>query len=273
MTSLVDERAILSVWMLLAALAGSSACSNDASSVDDATPSAPKTEPNPLTSPVVEPAVVDPSMAAREREMPLSACDQPLDAHGIAFVDLFFPVSDYCPRRRMGPTPAATTQLQMSRDDAGGTCMQGRITDGWAQLIVGFDGSNRNGSMPLPPESKPLDADSAGIDGVQFTLDTPPVNGLTLETAYVVGEHCFPGNCELHGDFYIMDSDGVAHRFASSGTYSFRFSDFQQAPWGDPGSHLDETHLAGMFFRLPSGDFDFCLSDFHFLDVNGARVL
>ena len=27
-----------------------------------------------------------------------------------------------------------------------------------------------------------------------------------------------------------------------------------------------------MFFHLPAGDFDFCLSDFHFLDTSGAPV-
>jgi hypothetical protein len=140
-------------------------------------------------------------------------------------------------------------------------------------LIVGFDGSNRNGSVPLPPESKPLDADSASIDGLQFTLDTPPAAGLTIETAYVVGEGCFPGNCELHADFYIMESNGVTRRFNRPGTYSLRFADFQQALSGEPGLQLDRTHIAGMFFHVPSGDFDFCVSDFHFLDVNGAPVL
>jgi hypothetical protein len=260
------------VWMLLAATAGSAACASDDGSVDSATPGG-TPQPIPPTPSEMEPPVADATLAAREREQQLSACDQPLDAHGVAFVDLFFPLSDYCPARRMGPNPAATTQLQARRDDAGRRCLSGRITDGYATLIVGFDGSNRNGSMPLPPESKPLDADSAGIDGVQFTLDTPPAGGLTLETAYVVGEGCFPGRCELHGDFYVMETSGLARSFDRPGTYSFRFSDFQQAPSGDPEIHLDTTHLAGMFFHLPTGDFDFCLSDFHFLDVNGAPVL
>jgi hypothetical protein len=173
----------------------------------------------------------------------------------------------------MGPNLASTTQLQMIRDDAGRTCLHGRINDGWARLIVAFDGSNRNGSMPLPPESKPLDADSAGIVGVQFTLDTPPASGLTLETAYVVGEGCFPGRCELHGDFYIRGPNGVARSFDRSGSYSLGFSDFQQAPGADPEIHLDTTHLAGMFFHVGTGDFDFCLSGFHFLDTSGAPVL
>ncbi|MEO8181427.1 MAG: hypothetical protein ABI895_21530 [Deltaproteobacteria bacterium] len=44
------------------------------------------------------------------------------------------------------------------------------------------------------------------------------------------------------------------------------------SPWGEPGLQLDRTHIAGMFFHLPAGDFDFCVSHFHFLDVNGNPV-
>jgi hypothetical protein len=252
------------MWILLGAVASNAACASGDSSADDATPA------NPQPNPIPPPEMADFTNPAHE--MPLSSCDQPLDAHGIAFVDLFFAVSDYCPARRMGPNLAASTQLKMIRDDAGRNCLSGRITNGWAQLILGFDGSNRNGSMPLPPFTGPLNADSAGISGVQFTLDRPPAGGLTLETAYVVGEDCFPG-CEIHGDFYVMEDSGAARSFDRAGTYSFHFSDFQQAPWGEPGLQLDTTHLAGMFFHLPPGDFDFCLSDFHFLETSGAPVL
>lgn len=271
MASVVNERRMGVVWMLLAAAAGSAACASDDSSADSAPPGD-TTRQDQATPPEVEPPVVNSRLSPSEREQQLSPCDQPLDAHGVAFVDLFFPVSDYCPTRRMGPNPAATTQLQASRDEAGRRCLSGRITDGYAMLIVGFDGSNRNGSVPLPPESKPLDADSASIEGVQFTLETPPADGLTLETAYAVGEGCFPGGCELRGDFYVMETSGVARSFDRPGTYSLQFSDFQQAPWGAPGLQLDTTHIAGMFFHLPAGAFDFCLGDFHFLDVNGAPV-
>jgi hypothetical protein len=260
MANLVDEGRIGAVWMLLA-IAGGAACASDDSG--EGAPPAGTTEVDPVTPPPANPRVP---------VVPLSSCDQPLDAYGVAFVGVFFAVSDYCPARTMGPNLASTTQLQMIRDDAGRTCLHGRINDGWARLILGFDGSNRNGSMPLPPESKPLDADSAGIDGVQFTLDTPPAGGLTLETAYVVGEGCFPGRCELHNGFYITEPNGLARSFDRSGSYSFRFSDFQQAPGGNPEDNLDMTHLAGMFFHVGTGDFDFCLSDFHFLDLTGAPV-
>jgi len=253
MASMVDERVLrsLGTWAIVAA--GSAACSSTDGSTTD------------RVSALNQPATLnDPVMA-------LSSCDQPLDTPGIAFVDIFFPVSDYCPARRMGPNTASQTQLQMLRDNAGRTCLHGRLTDGWAQLIVGFDGSNKNGLTPHSPAIGPLDADGAGVRGVHFTLDTPPAGGLTIETASVVGENCYPF-CELHGAFYLMSDAGLARPFNQSGSYSFQWSDFQLAPWGDPTTYLDTTHLAGMFFHLPSGDFDFCLSDFYFLDATGAPV-
>jgi hypothetical protein len=146
MVSLVNERRMSALWISLATVAGSAACANDDGSADDPTPTD-RTEQSPLSPPAVEPPNEDPTIAALERERQLSPCDQPLDAHGIAFVDLFFAVSDYCPTRRADPNLAATTTLVMLRDDAGRNCVHGHITDGWGKLIVGFDGSNRNGAV------------------------------------------------------------------------------------------------------------------------------
>ena len=267
--------------VILLAVAGSTACSSDdrVDRVDDraspATVSAPSQPAQPAASPpstsLETPMSQSGTAPLNDPVMALSSCDQPLDTPGIAFVDVMFPVSDFCPARRMGPNSASNTQLQMTRDAPGRACLRGRLTDGWATLIVGFDGSNKNGLLPLSPGAAPFDADSAGVRGVHFTLDTPPAGGLTVETAYVVGESCFP-NCELHGDFYLMGDSGLARSFDQSGSYNFQWPDFQLAPWGDPLTHLDTTHLPGMFFHLPAGDFDFCLSDFYFLDADGAPV-
>jgi hypothetical protein len=236
---------ILSAWAFVAVICNA-ACSGGHGSPEQASPFAP--EP-----PAMPAATVDASSA-------MSPCDQPSSGRDVPFVNVFFPLSDACPSRRQAPG-TSTTSVRLMRDDAGRVCMKGRVTDGWAELVVGLDGNNTTGGMAAPPMLQPLDAPAHGISRFRFTLDTPPEPGLLVEAGFVVGEGCFP-DCELHKGYFILEDaapDPAPRSFNESGSYSVRLADFRAVPPFDTRRSLDTTHLAGLFFDVGIGDFDFCV--------------
>jgi hypothetical protein len=252
----------LSPFWMFAALAGSSACGADTAGVTRA------------DGEISGPAPPDPGPGGGSAVPDGPRCDVAFAARDIPFVNIIFPVWDACPSRNGAPQQPSSTVLEVTRDELGQTCMQGELPgSGWATLIVGFDGSNVGGNTPVPAQFEPLDATAFGITGISFTLEPAPVSGVLVEMASTVGEDCFP-MCQLNGGYYPMSqgAPGVLHSITEAGTYRFRFEDFEAAPWADPTVALDPSHLAGVFFELGVGPFDFCLRDFQLLDAGGEPV-
>jgi hypothetical protein len=144
--------------------------------------------------------------------------------------------------------------------------MSGRVTDGWAELVVGLDGSNVLGSTPTPAMLEPFDAVAHAKTRFSFTLDAPPEPGLLLEASFTVGDGCFP-DCELRKGYLVFEATpfGPAPRaFDEPGSYSLLLADFRALPPFDTSRPLDTTHLAALYFDVGIGDFDFCVRDLAF---------
>jgi len=247
---------------MFAALAGNSACGVDTTDIAR------------RGSEFLEPAQPDPSPGASSALPSGPRCDVAFAARDIPFVNIIFPVWDACPSRNGAPQEPSSTVFDVTRDELGQVCLRGELpSSGWASLIVGFDGSNVGGNTPTPAQVEPLDATAFGLTGVAFTLEPAPVSGVLVQMASTVGEGCFP-RCELRDGYYPMSEDapGVLHGITEAGTYRFQFEDFKAAPWADPTVTLDPSHLAGVFFELQVGPFDFCLRDFQLLDAGGQPV-
>jgi len=209
-------------------------------------------------------------------------CNTLFDAHDIPFMAVTFWSSDACPSQRTGRKEmASSTSTDLTREP-GKICMSGQVTTGYAELILDFDGDNRDGAQGTggritPEESrgaKPLDAAGLGIQGIQFSLETPPASGLAVSLASVVTPGCY-GRAEcLHTGYYVMSEDepGVPRRIREPGTHTFRIADFQAAPWADPTQELDTTQLGFVDFEIAAGAYDFCISDLKMLDANGDAV-
>jgi hypothetical protein len=167
---------------------------------------------------------------------------------------------------------ASSTITELSRE-AGKICMRGRVTTGWASLIVDFSGSNPTGTQ-LPAEpAEALDAAGLGITQLQLTVDSPPASGLAVNLASVLVPGCYgrPNDCLVAG-YYVMKQPGVPERLTEPGTHTLRIADFQAAPWVDPTRALDTTRLAYVAFDLGVGDYDFCIHDLKLLDDSGHAL-
>lgn len=194
-----------------------------------------------------------------------SPCDRAVSGRDVPFVDVFFALSDACPSRRQAPG-VSTTSVRLSRDDSGRVCLSGRVSDGWAELVVGLDGGNQRGDTPAPVLLQPLDAVAHGRTRFRFTLAMPPEPGLLVEAAFTVGEGCFP-DCELHKGFFAFEATafGPAPRtFDEPGSYSVPLVDFRAVPPFDTSRPLDTTHLGAVLFDVGFGDFAFCVTDLAF---------
>jgi hypothetical protein len=186
-----------------------------------------------------------------------------------------FWISDSCPSQRTGVAPMASSTISELSRDAGQICLRGRVTTGWVSLIVDFSGNNPSGSQLPTEEAPPLDVVRLGITQLQFTLDSPPTSGLSVDLASVLVPGCYgrPNDCLVSG-YYIMDEQrpGVPDRLNEPGTYTVRIADFQAAPWVDPTRELDATRLAFVGFDPGMGDYDFCINDLKLLDDSGNPV-
>lgn len=256
-------------WLVIAFAAGA-ACSGggDASAPSSSATQSPSTE------------VDGSALAAASGDEPL--CNTLFDAGDIPFVAVTFWSSDACPSQRTGLRPMPSSTLTELTREPGKICMTGQVTTGYAELIVDFDGDNRDGTAGTgvritPEESKgaePLDAAGLSISQLQFTLETPPASGLAVSLASVVMPGCY-GRAEcLHAGYYLMSEDrpGVPQRIGEPGVHRLKIADFHAAPWVDPTRELDMTRLGFVAFELSGGEYDFCIRDLKMLDAEGNAI-
>ena len=266
---MLARKAPIRFWMILA-IAGGEACDGAPSGTPEAVAAQqkPRSESNEA-----------PSGAAADGD---PRCNTLFDAHDIPFLAVTFWTSDSCPSQRTGLTVMPSSTITSLTREPGKVCMSGQVTTGYANLILDFDGENRDGIQGsggrITPEqsqgAKPLDAVGLGITQIQFTLDTPPASGLAVNLASVVLPGCY-GRAEcLHSGYYLMSEGqpGVLERVRDPGVHGLRIADFQAAPWVDPTEELDTTQLAFVAFELGAGAYDFCIRDLKMLEAKGAVV-
>ena len=194
---------------------------------------------------------------------------------GVAGVQWAGVRSDACANsavsQRNCPDAASDTTVTLSQPENGKLCMKGTAVDpsGWAWLIIGVGTWNER----LTAATSVLDAKKLGATELRFTLENPPADGLSLFAATVHAYDCGnagPPGCLGEG-FALMTGprSNQTKSLAESGEQSAPFKDFSRS---DPYDPFNVEALHDFIFEISPGDYDFCVSDFHFVDAEGHDV-
>lgn len=187
---------------------------------------------------------------------------------GFPFVDSVFPRSDACPAGGDCPSPLTETTTLLTQPQAGKVCMKGTVVgrDGFAWLVVRVSRWNEAETHIVDV----LDAPVHGIDQLKFTIEAPPITGMTAFAAVAWRRDCdFPAACQ--NPFYLRSGPRSADLrvMDHSETVTAPFTDFTN---DDPNVAFDTAQLAHFIFVVGAGDYDFCLADLTFLDAAGNAV-
>jgi hypothetical protein len=194
---------------------------------------------------------------------------------GVAAVQFAAVRSDACAESAVSardcPDAASDTTVKLNQPEDGKLCMKGNAVSpsGWAWLIMGVGTFNKDGSAA----TSVLDAKKLGATELRFTLENPPADGLTLLAATVHSYECGsagPPGCLGEG-FGLMSGPRSNQRriLTEAGEQQAPFKDFSRS---DPYDPFNIEALHGFIFEIPPGDYDFCVSDFHFVDADGHDV-
>jgi hypothetical protein len=194
---------------------------------------------------------------------------------GVAELQFAAVRSDACADSKVSPRdcpdPTSDTTAKLSQPEDGKLCMKGTVVDpnGWAWLIMSVGTFNQDGTAA----TSVLDAKKLGATELRFTLEDPPADGLTLFAATVHNYECGsagPPGCLGEG-FGLMSGPRSNQRrlLMEAGVQQAPFKDFSRSDPYDP-FNIDALHA--FIFEIPPGDYDFCVSDFHFVDADGHDV-
>jgi hypothetical protein len=185
------------------------------------------------------------------------------DLAGFPFAQNAGIVSDYCgPLQCAGTPPAGATTATMTHPDAATLCLSGSIKPGgFAVLALEFPRKNADETMVL----EPFDATAHGITQVTLTVDSPPARGADLLANAITHTTCpaNPLDCQTPPNFKFTT-------ITEAGPVTAAFVDFKSLD--DPSQTLNPSLLDAIFLAVNSGDFDFCIHDFNFLDAAGNPV-
>jgi len=194
---------------------------------------------------------------------------------GLAFVEVAGPASDLCGGYvecdlAKNP-PAGSTTATLTQPQGGTVCLSGTVaTGGWAQIVLQFALFNEQSTKIL----KTFDADARGITQAAFTIDSPPSGGIGVSAAVTTSLDCpMSGfDCFTYG-FQLMTAplSNIPVTITAPGPQVAPFANFEQTRSG-VSQTFDTSALQYLFFGVPSGDYDFCLQDFRFLDAAGNEV-
>jgi hypothetical protein len=167
--------------------------------------------------------------------------------------------------------PAGSTTATLTQPQAGKVCLSGTVaTGGWAQIVLQYAVFNTQSTKIV----KTFDADARGITQAAFTVDSPPSSGVTVSAAVTTSLDCPASgfDCFTYGfDLMTAPLSNVPVTFTASGPQVAPFVDFQQTRSG-VSQTFDTSALQYLFFGVGTGDYDFCLRDFKFLDAAGNEV-
>ena len=145
----------------------------------------------------------------------------------------------------------------------GGTlCLSGMTKPGgFAVLALEFPRKNADETKVL----EPFDATARGITQVALTVDSPPAQGVALLANAITHTTCpaNPLDCQYPPNFKFTT-------ITAAGPVTAPFADFKSLD--DPSETLDPSLLDSVFLQVDSGEFDFCIHDFDFLDAAGNPV-
>jgi hypothetical protein len=199
------------------------------------------------------------------------------DPVGFPFVKFALAVTDYCVDEGHCPAttipPEGATTARLSQPTAGKICMAGTAAaDGYIGLSLSLSGWNEAGDEIV----ESLDARAHSIAGMTFTIDSPPAAGFL-----VVAHTVLTTDCAIDAAAACFDPFHFILRTAPGGTMDVvvdqagpqvvPFPNFVEGadashPF-DPSAMHDVALVAGF-----AGDYDFCVSDFRFVDAAGTQV-
>jgi hypothetical protein len=194
---------------------------------------------------------------------------------GLPFATIAGATSDACAGSRLGqcaspPLSATTTSLTLV--EPGKLCLSGTVAanDGYAKVVLVFTAFNLERTKVL----KVFNADALGITQAAFTIDSPPIGGVTIDAAVVTATECpaSPGDCFTQGfDLWTASSTGTLASFTAPGPEVAPFTDFKQTD-STVIQAFDTSALHHVEFIVGHGDFNFCVHDFKFLNAAGAEI-
>jgi hypothetical protein len=136
------------------------------------------------------------------------------------------------------------------RTEAGAVCMSGQSV-GWAilTLVLGL------------PERQTLDAAALGITQLEFTIETPPSNGVSPNLAMAAPDTAPTGFSLMRG--------GAPLLITATTTVKASLSEYT-----GPDHVLDRSQLLTVGFVVSTAEhYDFCIRGLKLLDANGVEVL
>jgi hypothetical protein len=167
------------------------------------------------------------------------------------------------------PSPASPTTAALDQPEPGKLCMKGSVVaGGFAWLLVGMSAWDRTRTNIVGV----FDARALGIEALSFTIDRPPSAGMSLFATTAVARFCaMPSLCLEEWDLMTGPRTGLVKVIKEPGTVSAPFTDFERQT--APNDALDASAIGHFIFVLGAGDYDFCISDFKFVDGQGAEVV
>lgn len=182
------------------------------------------------------------------------------DALGeFAFATLAIAVTDYCsevtgtcPAR--GPTPTGASTATLRQPASGTLCLSGTVSPGgFALLAVAFSRWNTPRNKILAT----LDVARAGITQAAVTIDTPPLQTMSVAAHSVASLDCPASPLDCFSASYTLSAN-----IRTPGPVILPL-----------GSLPASAPLHDILFSVDgAGDYDFCIHDFQFLDAEGNVV-
>ena len=182
------------------------------------------------------------------------------DLTGMPFVASVVSYSDFCAPCSGDTTPAGESTVTMSFPDSGMLCLSGQVSPGGiAGVNLGLATRTQDGSI-----LKPFDAAGRDITQVALTIDSPPSAGVAVKARMVTHVECpnDPLACSYPPDFEFKT-------ISVPGPVVAPLDDFKAV---DSTLVLDTHTLSELVLQVFSGDYDFCIHDFKFLDAQGNEV-
>lgn len=194
------------------------------------------------------------------------------DVKGVPFVHAIVPATDAW---TIGdpPAPAGGTTAKVRQPASGKVCMAGHVEAGYAFLTLGF------ATVVHGHVEGPLDADALGITSMEFSLESPPPEGLKVQLLSLVPD-CTGGvlDCQHWGFYLSSDPErGVLASYSEPGVVRAPFDAFVVTDSAEPGWTLDTTHLSAVQVGIgaygpATADYDFCVSGFAMKNAAGEAV-
>ena len=199
--------------------------------------------------------------------------------HGVLCAPAGFPYvaaigsrSDACPGGIADAScakPLSKTTNIVSNPAPGKVCMKGTVAgrEGFAWLIVQVDQWDK----PYHHIVSVLDADALGIEGLRFTVDTPPTSGMTMFSTTAHQTQCFDGppGCYTAWNLTTGPRSNNLEVIKEPGVVNAPFDNFSS---DDPNQTFDSKRVGDFIFVLGARTTTTASPTSRFVDADGGEI-